>query len=304
MRAERQLDDDPDDDPPVAAPERVGVLRGTVVGPVRAEHPPAPAAEQGVVDDHLDRRVRVEQPGHDQPRQRQAEPIGIPGMRRDAWTRAGRRRREANGRRASRHHRRFGALHQRRHPRAGRRYVAQADVHPARLADEASRELMKQLGLNFFDAKGNFIGLEKSAGLLSTKLNGLTQEQRNNALATIFGSDSMRVAAILADQGAAGFDKMAKAVGRQGAATELAAAQNAGFNGALDNFKSTLETLAIDLGTKLLPPVTKFLQVLTDKLPAAVDFVSSHFAGLGGGHRRAGGGGRWLQDRRVRAGLP
>ena len=76
-----------------------------------------------------------------------------------------------------------------------------------------------------------------------TKLKGLTQEQRNNALATIFGSDSMRVAAILADQGAAGFDKMADAVGRQGAATELAAAQNSGFNGALDNFKSTLETL-------------------------------------------------------------
>jgi TP901 family phage tail tape measure protein len=141
-------------------------------------------------------------------------------------------------------------------------------------------ELMAQLGLDFFDAKGNFVGLEKSAGLLSTKLAGLTQEQRNNALATIFGSDSMRVAAILADQGAAGFDKMAKAVGRQGAATELAAAQNAGFNGALDNFKSTLETLAIDLGTKLLPPVTRFLQVLTDKLPAAVDFASSHFAGL------------------------
>jgi TP901 family phage tail tape measure protein len=145
---------------------------------------------------------------------------------------------------------------------------------------DKARDLMKALGLAFFDAKGNFIGLEKASGQLNTKLKGLTTEQRNNALATIFGSDSMRVAAVLADQGAAGFDKMAKAVGRQGAATELAAAQNAGFNGALDNFKSTLETLAIDLGTKLLPPVTKFLQVLTDKLPAAVDFASSHFAGL------------------------
>jgi TP901 family phage tail tape measure protein len=145
---------------------------------------------------------------------------------------------------------------------------------------KAASKLMNQLGLDFFDAKGNFIGLEKSAGLLSTKLKGLSQEQRNNALATIFGSDSMRVAAILADQGAAGFDEMAQAVGRQGAATELAAAQNAGFNGALDNFKSTLETLAIELGTKLLPPVTNFLRVLADKLPAAVDFASSHFGVL------------------------
>ena len=115
MRAERQLDDDPDDDPPVAAPERVGVLRGTVVGPERAEHPPAPAAEQRVVDDHLDRRVRVEQPGHDQPRQRQAEPIGIPGMRREEPTA-----------RVERHHR--------RHARPGEHADHRA---PGRMRDQA-----------------------------------------------------------------------------------------------------------------------------------------------------------------------
>jgi TP901 family phage tail tape measure protein len=37
-------------------------------------------------------------------------------------------------------------------------------------------ELMKSLGLNFFDAAGNFVGLEKASGLLQTKLKGLTQE--------------------------------------------------------------------------------------------------------------------------------
>jgi hypothetical protein len=122
MRAERQLDDDPDDDPPVAAPERVGVLRGTVVGPVRAEHPPAPAAEQGVVDDHLDRRVRVEQPGHDQPRQRQAEPIGIPGMRREKPTA-----------RVERHHR--------RHARPGEHADHRA---PGRTRDQAGGQQLEQ----------------------------------------------------------------------------------------------------------------------------------------------------------------
>jgi TP901 family phage tail tape measure protein len=144
----------------------------------------------------------------------------------------------------------------------------------------AASKLMKKLGLDFFDAKGNFIGLEKSSGLLQTKLKGLTVEQRNNALATIFGSDSMRVAAILADQGAAGFDKMAKAVNKQGAATELAAAQNRGFNGALDNFISTVQTVATDLGTKLLPPLTEFLRTMADKLPAAVQFLTDNFAVL------------------------
>lgn len=139
-----------------------------------------------------------------------------------------------------------------------------------------ARSLMKQLGLAFFDAKGNFVGLEKASQQLNTKLKGLTQEQRNNALATIFGSDSMRVAAILADEGAAGFDKMAAAVNKEGAATDLAAAQNKGFNGALDNFISTLQTVGTDLGTKVLPPVTQFLKVLSQQLPPAVDFATRH----------------------------
>jgi hypothetical protein len=80
MRAERQQDNDAQDHPAVAAAERVGVLRGAVVGPERAEDLRPPAPDQGVVDDHLDRRCLAEQPIHDQPGQRQPEPVGIPGV--------------------------------------------------------------------------------------------------------------------------------------------------------------------------------------------------------------------------------
>lgn len=136
-----------------------------------------------------------------------------------------------------------------------------------------SAAAMKQLGLDFFDAKGNFVGLEATAGQLQKSLGGLTAEQKNAALATIFGSDSSRVAAVLADQGAAGFEKMATAVNKQGAATDLAAAQNKGFNGALDNLKSTLETIGTDIGTKLLPPLTNLLKVMADNAQPVVDWL-------------------------------
>lgn len=138
--------------------------------------------------------------------------------------------------------------------------------------DEAAGA-MKELGLNFFDAQGNFIGLQATAGQLQKQLAGLTQEQREQAIAAIFGSDASRVAGVLAKEGAAGFDAMSAAVNKQGAATDLAKAQNSGFNGALDNLISTLETLGTDLGTKVLPPLTKFLQVLAEKLPPVVDFL-------------------------------
>ena len=141
--------------------------------------------------------------------------------------------------------------------------------------DEA-RKAMKELGVNFFDAQGNFIGLQATAGQLQKQLGSLTQEQREQALAAIFGSDASRAAGVLAAEGAAGFEKMSAAVNKQGAATDLAAAQNSGFKGALDNLLSTLETIGTDLGTKVLPPLTKFLQMLAEKLPPVIDFLIAH----------------------------
>lgn len=135
--------------------------------------------------------------------------------------------------------------------------------------------LMKQLGLDFYNADGNFIGLSASAQLLKDKLGAMTVEQRNNALAIIFGADATRVATILAQGGAKAFDEMSVAVNKQGAATDLAAAQNKGFNGALDNLKSTAETAFIDIGTKLLPLVTRQLKNLTDMVGQAAAWFNS-----------------------------
>lgn len=142
--------------------------------------------------------------------------------------------------------------------------------------------LMKQLGLDFFDAKGNFIGLQQTAGMLQKSLGGLSQEQRNQALATIFGSDASRVASILASTGADKFGDMAKAVTKSGAATDLAAAQNSGFNGALDNLISTLETVGTDLGTKVLPPLTSLIKTLANGVQPAVDWAIKNFPVLAG----------------------
>lgn len=142
----------------------------------------------------------------------------------------------------------------------------------ARPTGEASK-LMQKLGIHAFDAKGQFVGLENLAGGLQKGLKGLTQEQQNAALATIFGTDAFRAAAFLADSAGQSYRDMANSVTKVGAATDLAAAQNSGFKGALDNMKSTLETIGIDLGTKVLPPLTDFLRVLADKLPPAIDWV-------------------------------
>ena len=110
MAAERQLDNDAEHDPPVAAAQRVRVLRGAVMGPEHGVHLATPAAKQGVVDDDLDRRALGQQPRHDQPCQGEPEPIGVPAMRR-----------EESAARVERHDRRHPG--RREHPDTVRRAV-------------------------------------------------------------------------------------------------------------------------------------------------------------------------------------
>lgn len=125
-------------------------------------------------------------------------------------------------------------------------------------------ELMHQLGINAYDASGKFVGMRQLAQNLQNGLKGLSEEQKQQALATIFGTDAFRAAAFLADSAGKSYDDMSKAVGRSGAAMDLAKAQNSGFNGALDNLKSTIETVATDFGQKLLPELTKIIKQLAN----------------------------------------
>ena len=124
--------------------------------------------------------------------------------------------------------------------------------------------LMHQLGINAYDASGKFVGMRQLAQNLQNGLKGLSEEQKQQALATIFGTDAFRAAAFLADSAGKSYDDMSKAVGRSGAAMDLARAQNSGFNGALDNLKSTIETVATDFGQKLLPELTKVIKQLAN----------------------------------------
>jgi len=69
---------------------------------------------------------------------------------------------------------------------------------------EKSAALMQELGISVYDAQGQFVGIVGLAGQLQAQLGKLSQEQRNAALATIFGSDAIRAASILYEQGARG----------------------------------------------------------------------------------------------------
>lgn len=125
---------------------------------------------------------------------------------------------------------------------------------------------MRSLGLltedganKFYDAQGSFVGFEQASQLLQDSLKGLTDQQKQAVLQTIFGNDAMNAAAGLADLGAAGYRNMADALDTANGVAENAALKQQGFNTALENAKGSVEALQITVGSALLPVLTDLL---------------------------------------------
>lgn len=127
--------------------------------------------------------------------------------------------------------------------------------------------LMDELGINIYDSSGKMLSMRGIIQNVGAAMKGLTDEQRNAALATIFGSDAVRAANIILLGGVDAFDQMKGAVTRQGAAAELAAAKTKGLRGAWEGLKSQLETVAISIYEKASPAIESFVRSVADGIP-------------------------------------
>lgn len=110
-------------------------------------------------------------------------------------------------------------------------------------------QLMDELGISAYDAQGEFVGMEALSGQLRSSLEGLTPAQRNAALATMFGSDAVRAANILYEQGAQGMAKWTDEVTEQGAAAKQAATLNDNLKGDIERLGGALDSAFIKTGS-------------------------------------------------------
>lgn len=134
---------------------------------------------------------------------------------------------------------------------------------------------MKELGISAYDAQGHFVGMANFAGQLQKAEKNLTDEQRNQANATIFGSYAIKAANYLYEAGESGVNKWTKAVSESGYAAEQAAAKNNNLKGDLENLGGSMESLMISVGEGAQGPLRKMVQGL--------DTLVDSFAGLPSG---------------------
>lgn len=134
---------------------------------------------------------------------------------------------------------------------------------------EKQISLMEELGIvtedganRFYDAQGNLKSLADVSGILQDALKGQTKQQKQATLETLFGSDAIRAAAIMADAGAKGFDDMATAMNKVSAA-DVAKTRMDNLHGSIEALKGSLETLMIQIGTPLLNGLRMIVDAVT-----------------------------------------
>lgn len=154
---------------------------------------------------------------------------------------------------------------------------------------EKQRKATEEYGITLYDAQGNFVGMSSLAGQLKEKLGGLTQEQRNSAMATMFGSYAIQGANVLYAEAASGIDEWTKKVSQSGYAADLAAKKNDNLKGDLENLSGSFESLMISLGEGGQGPLRSLVQTLDtlvdafSQLPAPVQQGIALMTALAGG---------------------
>ena len=133
--------------------------------------------------------------------------------------------------------------------------------HLGNPTDEA-KTLMDELGISVYDSSGHFVSLANLAGQLQTQMGGLSEEERNAAMATIFGADAVRAATQLYNQGAAGVEKWTKTVSQSGYAADMASTRTDNLQGDLEQLSGSFETLLINLGEGGQGPLRSLVQTL------------------------------------------
>lgn len=111
--------------------------------------------------------------------------------------------------------------------------------------------LVTEDGANrFFTAAGSVKSLTEIAGVLEGALRDMSDAQRLSTLEIMFGSDAIRAAAVFAREGAAGLAALFREM-QDISAVETAATRMDNLAGSFEEFRGSLETVLIKLGTPL-----------------------------------------------------
>lgn len=145
---------------------------------------------------------------------------------------------------------------------------------------EDAKTTMRQLGLTIADASGHMLPLTAIVGQLRVALASQTEAQKNAALTTLFGIESVTTMLALVNAAPGELDAMTGAMKHvKGEAQAMADIMNRGLNAEMKRLAASVEALSIKIGEDLAP-------MLQGAAKAAKGLVDA-FAGLPDGIRQS-----------------
>jgi TP901 family phage tail tape measure protein len=137
---------------------------------------------------------------------------------------------------------------------------------------KAMTKSMEELGISFYDANGNMIPLREQISQLKSATAGLTQEERNRHLVTLYGQESLSGMLALLDAGPEKLDKMTQTlINSDGAAAQMAATMQDNLASKIEQMFGAMESAGIIIQQILEPMLAKVVGGITRLIEAFVN---------------------------------
>lgn len=137
---------------------------------------------------------------------------------------------------------------------------------------DVASKLMQSLGISAYNSEGQMKPISELLPHLQERLSGLSEEQRNNALNTLFGKESLSGMLALLDSAGPEFDGVVSGLqNSNGAAKEMADTMNSGLSGSIENLKGKLETAAITVSERFAP----YIEKIADKVGELTEWFTN-----------------------------
>jgi TP901 family phage tail tape measure protein len=139
----------------------------------------------------------------------------------------------------------------------------------------AQAEAMTALGISAFDLKGEFIGFPAIMDQVAAATAGMTEAQRAETIAALFGADARDLMTEATKEGGDPLREYIDLMEESGTAATASATRLDNLKGDVEQLRGAIETLMIRVGSAMLPGLRGITQTLTGVIEGIMGFSDS-----------------------------
>ena len=152
---------------------------------------------------------------------------------------------------------------------------------------EDMQQAMEELGISFYDSEGKMKSLSEQVSMLQDAMSGMTDEQKNNYLVTLYGQEALSGMLALINEGSGSLAELTAAYETcDGSAKKAAETMQDNLRGAVEQLKGSVESLGIVFYESVADNMKDAAVVATESVNNITDAFNS--GGLNEAIRTAG----------------